>query len=174
MWVCSHAGMIAGMSHRVMLWYCFTCSLSAFVHVGVSGSATRQECLPPPTITATHGQSLQAVGHPPGNTGYGVLICTRALQCSCYTFLKGTNSSTRCSTWHSCNRCFCYTYVAVSRIEMHVLRKKEKLSRMSWYLASLILKTSPQIETPHALAILRAIISFCVSRVSSKTWFTLV
>ena len=52
--------------------------LSAFVHVVVSGSATRQECLPPPTTAATHGQSLQAVGHPPGNTGNGVLMCTRA------------------------------------------------------------------------------------------------
>ena len=79
-WVCSHAGMIAGMWHSVVLRYCFTCSLSAFVHVGVSGSATRQECLPPPTTAATHGQSLQAVGHPPGNTGYGVLMCTRAKQ----------------------------------------------------------------------------------------------
>ena len=52
--------------------YCFTSSLSAFVPVGVSGSAMRQECLPPPTTAATHGQSLQAVGHHPGNTGYGM------------------------------------------------------------------------------------------------------
>ena len=72
MWVCSHAGMIAGMKHSVMFWHCFTCSVSAFVHVGVSGSATIQESLPPSTTAATHGQLMQAVGHPPGNTGYGL------------------------------------------------------------------------------------------------------
>ena len=77
-----------------MLWYCFTCSLSAFVHAGVSGSATIQEYLPPPTTAATHGQSLQAVGHPEGNTGYGMLMCTRAKQAMWLLLCYKTKSKT--------------------------------------------------------------------------------
>ena len=45
------------------------------VWAGVSGRGRRQECLPPPSADVTHGsrQCIETMGHPPGNTGNGML-----------------------------------------------------------------------------------------------------
>ena len=58
------------------------CFISVLFHVfcvhvcaGVSGDDRSQECVSPAVIAVPHmmGQPLQIAGHPPCNTGYGML-----------------------------------------------------------------------------------------------------